>query len=508
MTHARSTPFLALAALALGLLAGCASPLRGSNPPPDIAVTISPTSAILSPGQQQQFEATVTGTANGGVTWAATGGAVVGQGSSVSYVAPAAVGSYQVTAASAADPSKTATAMVTVEPAKPPLGTVWTEQFGWEGFDDLFAVAVDANGNVVVAGSREPAPSGPDAPGRDALVRKYEAGGDLVWESFVSTSGEDAFRAVAVDERGYVTAAGYSPSAAGAVDLDALYRVYTSDGAPVRTVKFGSSGDDVATGVAIDADGNVVVVGSTTGALHPPQYGEQDAFVRKYDAEDNVLWSYQFGAPGWNAATGVALDRDGNVLVTGIMRDTQGDPGGPAQDAFVRKYSPDGALLWADRFGTGEPCVGLGVAVDAHGNVLVVGRTHGDLAAGQAGAGDAFVRQYAPDGEVRWTDQFGTTGEDSAEGVVVAPDGGFFLVGSTGGVLGEASAGSTDVFVRKYGADGKPEWTHQFGSAKTEYAAGIGLDAAGNVLVVGTTYGDLGGANAGYADAFIRKLAR
>lgn len=508
MAHLRPTPLLALAALTLWLPAGCSSPPRGPNPPTDIAVTISPTSATLPPGQQQRFEATVTGTANAGVTWATTGGTVVGQGSSVIYVAPAVVGSYQVTAASAANPSKTATATVTVEPVKPPLSTVWTEQFGWEGLDELHAVAIDSDGNVVVAGSRMPAPSGPATPGRDALVRKYEAGGGQLWESFVSTRGEDAFMAVAIDARGYVTVAGYSPSAADAPDRDAFYDVYTGDGILVRTVRFGSAGDDVAAGVAVDADGNVVVVGSTTGALHPTQYGEQDAFVRKYDAEDDVLWSFQFGAPGWNAATGVALDRDGNVLVTGIMRDTQAGPGGPAQDAFVRKYSPDGDLLWADRFGTGEPCVGLGVAVDAYGNVLVVGRTHGDLAAGQAGAGDAFARQYAPDGAVRWTDQFGTTGEDSANGVVVAPDGGFFLVGSTGGVLGEASAGSTDVFLRKYGADGAPGWTYQFGSAKTDYAAGIGLDGAGNVLVVGTTYGDLGGANAGNADAFIRKLSR
>ena len=80
-------------------------------PPPAISISVGPASASLQPGQTQQFQATVTGTANTGVNWSATGGTVAASGM---YTAPQTSGSYVVRATSAADLTKSATAAVTV----------------------------------------------------------------------------------------------------------------------------------------------------------------------------------------------------------------------------------------------------------------------------------------------------------------------------------------------------------------------------------------------------------
>src|SRR5205814_897036 len=85
-----------------------------------VAVSISPTSASLQTGAPQQFTATVTGSTNTSVTWSATAGTISNTGL---YTAPATAGSYNITATSAADTTKSASATVTVT-APPPLVAV------------------------------------------------------------------------------------------------------------------------------------------------------------------------------------------------------------------------------------------------------------------------------------------------------------------------------------------------------------------------------------------------
>jgi hypothetical protein len=76
-----------------------------------VSVSISPTTAALITGATQQFTATVTGSSNTAVTWSATGGTVSSTGL---YTAPGTAGTFTVTATSVADPTKSASARVTV----------------------------------------------------------------------------------------------------------------------------------------------------------------------------------------------------------------------------------------------------------------------------------------------------------------------------------------------------------------------------------------------------------
>ncbi|HSB76128.1 MAG TPA: hypothetical protein VLC12_10785 [Terriglobales bacterium] len=105
--------------VALGLLAGCGG---GSAPKPTIAVTVTPTAVTLAPGKSAVFTASVTNTTNTAVTWLVNnkpgGNASVGTISNKGvYVAPSTEPNpptVNVTAASQADPTKSATALVTI----------------------------------------------------------------------------------------------------------------------------------------------------------------------------------------------------------------------------------------------------------------------------------------------------------------------------------------------------------------------------------------------------------
>src|SRR5690606_36513607 len=176
-----------------------------------------------------------------------------------------------------------------------------------------------------------------------------------------------------------------------------------------------------------------------------------------------------------------------------------------ARDAYVRVYGPDGGHLWTRQFGTTGSDEGLAVAFVAGGDVLVAGHTFGDLEGMNLGIADGFVRRYGPDGDHVWTRQFGTSSTDIVEAIAVGGQGDVYVAGHTLGSLEGANAGDLDVFVRKYDSDGNHEWTRQFGTPGPDVGRGVAVGADGHVLVVGHTSGDLEGASAGGYDVFLRR---
>jgi hypothetical protein len=118
-------------------------------PPPQVSITVSPGTASVASGGQQQFNASVTGSSNTAVTWFASSGTVSSNGL---YVAPALAGTYAVTATSAADPTKSASATITVAP--PPQVSI-TVSPGTasvaSGGQQQFSASVTGSSNTAVA---------------------------------------------------------------------------------------------------------------------------------------------------------------------------------------------------------------------------------------------------------------------------------------------------------------------------------------------------------------------
>jgi hypothetical protein len=387
----------------------------------------------------------------------------------------------------------------------------WIRQFGTATTDEAFGIAVDASGIYVAGRTRGTLPGQTSAgPGfDDAFVRKYDAGGNEVWTRQFGSATTDEARGIAVDASGiYVagSAEGALPGQSSAGGFDAFVRKYDVSGTELWTRQFGTRGHDGAFGIAVDASG-IYVAGFTTetfpGQINPARFGF-DAFVRKYDVSGSELWTRQFGTVDADLAFGIAVDASG-IYVAGLAGDAlPGQTGAGAGDAFVRKYDASGNEVWTRQFGSTSFDEALGIAVDASG-VYVAGRTFGTLP-DSAGADDAFVRKYDVSGTELWTRQFGSTLFDLAEGIAVDASG-IYVAGRTDGTLpGQTSAGGFDAFVRKYDASGNEVWTRQFGTASSDLAFGVAVDASG-IYVAGFTDGALPGeTSAGFSDAFVVKL--
>ena len=287
---------------------------------------------------------------------------------------------------------------------------------------------------------------------------------------------------------------------------DAFVRKYDAAGQHLWTSQFGTDQSDTALAVAVDGNGSVIVTGQTNGAFQGlTQTGSTDAFVRKYDGDGTPLWTQQFGA---SSASGHALGvaANGDVIVAGSVA-----PAPPGQiyvgsvGAFLRRDDADGALPWTRQFGTTSGDAADVLAINVNGNILVAGQTSGMLSGTVwAGASDVFVRAYGADGELLWTRQFGTAANDGVSGISIGVDG-FYVAGWTNGALnGQQSVGMRDAFLTWLDTDGVVLGVRQFGSSPNDESADVAFGADGHVLIAGTTAGALPGqTTAGGIDAFI-----
>jgi len=299
----------------------------------------------------------------------------------------------------------------------------------------------------------------------------------------------------------------------------------------VWAARFGDQGYQFTEAVAIDADGAVVVVGSFAGSVDfgggsLDSAGGNDVFVAKLGPKGEHLWSKRFGNGNEQVGLGVAVDPDGNVVVTGTF-DGSIDFGGDtltstgAKDIFLAKLNRDGGHIWSKKFGDGANQLGQSVAVDAQGNVALCGSFEGTLNFGSgeitsAGGNDIFLASFDAAGKRRWDKRFGDATAQECKSVAVDADGNVAITGTFNGWVNFGkgqltSAGSVDVFLAKFGKDGGILWNHAFGSASEQGGQSVAMSPDGGVVLGGYFSGSLnlgGGAltDPGNTNIFVAKF--
>ncbi len=302
---------------------------------------------------------------------------------------------------------------------------------------------------------------------------------------------------------------------------------------------FGNNQSQVPLAVATDAQGNGVVVGRFTGAITLPgpigtltSAGGNDIFVVKYDAAGTVVWAKKFGDTAEQVASSVAIDSAGDVILAGEFLGTV-NFGGMAitsvmnsSDIFVAKLSgATGNHVWsmplANQFTQEE----ASVAVDSADNVYVSGTFSGTLTVGATvlqpsamGGLELFLLKMDKMGQPLWGKTFTGPGTQYAYDLAVSPSGESALAGAFqtsidfGGGNMLTSAGDYDLFVVKLDAMGNPIFSRGAGDALLQRANAVALDAMGNVIVTGEYNGsmDLGNGmvtSGGAEDVFLAKYS-
>jgi len=351
----------------------------------------------------------------------------------------------------------------------------------------------------------------------------------LVYSTYLGGSNADFGRAIVVDSAGNAYIAGDSQSAnfltkASPANSDVFVGKMHHSGFFFSYSFFGGSKNDFATGLAVDADGNTYICGTTQSDDYPRLdsinavlSGPSDAFVSKSNAEgDKFLYSTLVGGSGDEAGVSVAIDGSGNAYITGrtssmdfpAVGAIQPTYGGGVSDAFVAKVASDGAALEYSTYLGGSGTENLlprsAIAVDAVGNAYVTGDTlSGDFPtmnplqptkSGAAFSHDAFVSKINAAGSgFDYSTYLGGSEDDFGLGVAVDSGGNAYVTGRTRSTSFPSSSarrpstGTTDAFVAKLNSAGSAYGYLTFvgGNNGDESGNSIAVDSAGIAVITG-----------------------
>ncbi|MDF7815919.1 SBBP repeat-containing protein [Hymenobacter sp. YC55] len=411
------------------------------------------------------------------------------------------------------------------------------------------AIALDAAGNIYLTGSFQGTAAfgsttltSATSYYPDAFVGKLTPTGTWRWARAIGGTEVDLGTALAVDATGNVYLAGDFRSATLTIGTATLTNASSSHSVPdIFLTKLdpagnwqwaqqvGGPGADWVTGLALDVSGSVYMAGWFNGATCT--FGStilanaggtaftSDGFLTKLTAAGAHSWTTQIGGPGSEGSSAVALDASGNIYLTGSFTSsallfgstTLAASQRNGADVYVAKLTPTGAWDWAQQTtgsAGGGDSGGTQLVVTATGNAIVLGQFSATqlhvgqqvlLNAGRASASltnDGFVAKLTPAGAWEWAQALGGTAAETPSGLHLAANGDVVLAGtfeSSPATFGPITlhAVRSSAFVGRLQASGAWRWVSKQADRGVAAFAAVATDAVGNAYVAGNFQGTL-----------------
>ena len=350
---------------------------------------------------------------------------------------------------------------------------IWAKAIGGNNLTIGHSIAVDASGNVLVAGTfRKTVDFDPGLPNRpmtsggfsgfeDGFILKLDSQGDYVWASkFGGTDDDEGIKSVAVDQAENVYLLG---TFTGTADFDPGFSTYVLTAVnfyqDVFICKLDKSGsfewanamggvwDDGATSLKVGTNGDVYATGTFQdtvdfdggpGVTNLVSRGGRDAFLVKYNTQGGLVWAHQMGGTKWDYGEDLTLDNQGHIYTTGYFRETANFSTDTSvveltsvsdEDIFVSKLNTDGELIWVKRMGGSGNERSYGIAVDVKNHVYVTGAfssscdfNPSDTAIASLlsrGNSDVFVAALDSSGQYVWANKVGGVSTDQGNALAV-----------------------------------------------------------------------------------------
>jgi uncharacterized delta-60 repeat protein len=326
-------------------------------------------------------------------------------------------------------------------------------------------------------------------------------------------SGDDKASGVAVDSSGRIVVAGTSFNGSNNDFAVARYTAtgsldFSFNGTGRVTTPFGSS-DDVATCVAIDSSGRIVVAGYTnTGGSSGIDFA-----IARYNTNGSLDTTFGTAGTGkvitpigsgsaTDEITAITFDSSGRIVVAGFSAS-----GSNSLGFAVARYNPNGTLDTTfnstgkvmTSFGSTQD-LARGIAIDGSGDIVVVGNTSNGTNT------DFAIARYTPLGALDTT--FNGTGKvttdfngfnDSAAGVAIDSSGRIDVAGTvtnnTKNEFGLARYNANGTLDTTFGMAGTGKVVTDIGATSNDVPAALLLDSTGRIVVVGSTVSTTNGSS-------------
>ncbi len=239
-----------------------------------------------------------------------------------------------------------------------------------------------------------------------------------------------------------------------------------------------------------------------------------DYWVIKLDASGTKQWRKFYGGGQTDTLNDVIQTTDGGFLLVGDSdsNDVDINNNKGSYDFWIVKINNSGVLQWENSYGGTEIEKGYSITKTTDGNYVIVGdarSTDGDLTNSKGNA-DVWVVKINDNGSIIWQKNYGGSSFDNARSVVTATNGGFFITGSSRSLNIDASTnnGQNDVWILKISENGNLDWQKSLGGSEIEVGYGITQLQDGSIVVVGDTVSDDFDFpnNKGFKDALIIRI--
>lgn len=292
-----------------------------------------------------------------------------------------------------------------------------------------------------------------------------------------------------------------------------------------RTSKGGVSAAGCET-IAIDKAGNVFVCGcfGDTFILNDkkiinPNYDpigflNSAIFIAKYDPYGKIMWAKSiYGNSPY--PTGINIDIDGNVLLTGDFQDDslvidniKIKTYNSRYDGFIVKYDTNGNALWAKSIGgeLDDATYYRGVITDSIGNIYVSGSIQskiidlGNLILknnSASPAGGIFLIKMDSNGNALWAKSTGGNGSGVVNDLTMDFKNNVIISGvfsstyiAFDSIRLDNLSSNWDIFTTKYDSNGNALWAFSAGGNYIDIARSVGTDLEGNIYTSGSSRSD------------------
>lgn len=276
----------------------------------------------------------------------------------------------------------------------------------------------------------------------DGFSAKFSSNGSLLWCTYLGGFLEDGAIAIDVSQQGNLAVLGYTHSSdtyvtdnyqntfgGGATDM--LLTVYNENGELQWNTYIGSTGDEYGNQVAYMGNDYIIVGGSTSSTSNVAVGGFQttygggisDGYVGVFNADGTMFWSSYVGGPAEDEVHDISINMNNDIYLSGSTASISGvatvgasqvSYGGGEYDAFIGQFTINGEKNWVTYFGGEGLDRGNGVAVDELGNVFLGGITsslsnifHNGFQTEIGGGTDLMFAFFTGDGLKEWSSYYG-----------------------------------------------------------------------------------------------------
>ncbi len=374
---------------------------------------------------------------------------------------------------------------------------LWAKNAGGTSNDIASDITTDLNGDILVTGyfmsstilfgSTTLYNTGDN----DMFIVKYDSLGNVKWAKSMVGNSLDKSTNVASDMAGNIFVTGLFASDTLSLSTTNLINI---DGQDMFIAKFDLNGNLLwaknvggsisssflnnvwGNSIETDLSGNVVAAGLfmsqtvTFGSTTLVNNGALDVFLVKYDGFGNVIWAKNFGGNDEESITSCAIDKNGNIVITGYFYSPNISFGNQTllnfagRDMFVVKFDSAGNVMWAKSAGGNFDDVGCSVAIDSSSDIFITGNFSSSTlifdtdSLVKGGAQDLFIAKYDTLGNVLWANNTSSVGGFTylySNCITSDNDGNLIITGSftstnlTFGTTLLSNQGNSDLFVAK-----------------------------------------------------------